>query len=1090
MFRLRRYRVFLVFTIIVIGLLYHFTTIGDFETAGTASVEGLRHFGQKVESSAGKSKDTAANGANDRSNAHVPEASLVDFVSAKPSSAVNQEPKRKTPPAAPKGKEPSKGVKSPKATGPPPPLNGGNRAAAKSGPEDPLPKAAPTDHPYLGKPTTTDKTAVTKEGPADPIIGHEDGKGRLEVIADENAPKIHWSQLPEHFPVPTDSLIQLPSGKPKAIPKVQYDFSSEKSQKALVEQDKLDIIKKAFSFSWAGYRQKAWMQDELSPLSGKYRNPFCGWGATLVDSLDTLWMMDLKDEFEEAVESVKDINFTTSIRNDIPLFETVIRYLGGLVAAYDISEGAHRILLDKAVELADILMGAFDTPNRMPMTFYLWKPTFASQPHRAKTRVVLAELGSLSLEFTRLAQITKEARFYDAIARITNEFEIWQNNTKLPGLWPLKVDASGCKKPDAGSSTFGHSTQSEPKNNRPLTLPEKAAANRAAAANPDILDGGPALKDESESRQASSNSDEGNVNAKLPNRPTSTLPTQDGSIKRRGIEIEPSPPSDSEDQPKEPDCEPQGLASPPYSDTEEFSLGGQADSVYEYLPKEYMLLGGLEDKYRSMYEMAADVAKEHLLFRPMIPDEKRIIFQSGTVQKTAIENPGKEPNFRPEGTHLTCFMGGMFAIGAKIFDRKVDLDVAKKLTDGCVWAYEATNTGIMPESYLSIACEKIYSCPWNETMWHEKLDPFGYQREQKRLKQQNQQVLSDESKTTNPIEGAETPPLLDDAKAADREKTVKNDVERKTPQSAEEIATEADAEATAERAKLAKSKAGKPSVDSLESHQSKSLESPFKGLGDASEEPQSKPRQQDVGASDRQLSLGPGTPKAPEPDTDKTDGKSSLGAGPPKEPLRKRQLGEIEKTPPGAGLKSADSDLVPSKGPSEVNLSDKSKRPQDMTQGPVATARKSAAKAASLEAESKTLGTNTNTTSHAAKYSTPRIPTREEYVAGRIKDERLPTGMTKVTGSRYLLRPEAIESVFIMYRTTGDGYWREKGWEMFKAIEKHTLATYGASAISDVTAETPKLVDEMESFWLAETLKYFYLLYSDPSVVSLDDFVL
>ena len=87
-------------------------------------------------------------------------------------------------------------------------------------------------------------------------------------------------------------------------------------------------------------------------------------------------------------------------------------------------------------------------------------------------------------------------------------------------------------------------------------------------------------------------------------------------------------------------------------------------------------------------------------------------------------------------------------------------------------------------------------------------------------------------------------------------------------------------------------------------------------------------------------------------------------------------------------------------------------------------------------------------------------------------------------------RPEAIESVFIMYRATGDVYWREKGWEMFKAIEKHTIATYGASAINDVTSEKPVGVDEMESFWLAETLKYFYLLFSEPTLISLDDYVL
>ena len=61
---------------------------------------------------------------------------------------------------------------------------------------------------------------------------------------------------------------------------------------------------------------------------------------------------------------------------------------------------------------------------------------------------------------------------------------------------------------------------------------------------------------------------------------------------------------------------------------------------------------------------------------------------------------------------------------------------------------------------------------------------------------------------------------------------------------------------------------------------------------------------------------------------------------------------------------------------------------------------------------------------------------------------------------------------------------------MFTAIEKHTNTTYGASAIKDVTSTKSTPLDEMESFWLAETLKYFYLLYSDPSLISLDDYVL
>ncbi len=77
-----------------------------------------------------------------------------------------------------------------------------------------------------------------------------------------------------------------------------------------------------------------------------------------------------------------------------------------------------------------------------------------------------------------------------------------------------------------------------------------------------------------------------------------------------------------------------------------------------------------------------------------------------------------------------------------------------------------------------------------------------------------------------------------------------------------------------------------------------------------------------------------------------------------------------------------------------------------------------------------------------------------------------------------------------MYRITGDPYWTESGWHMFKSIIAHTRTEIAHSAIENVLGGAPKKVDEMESFWLAETLKYFYLLYSEPSVISLDEYVL
>lgn len=77
-----------------------------------------------------------------------------------------------------------------------------------------------------------------------------------------------------------------------------------------------------------------------------------------------------------------------------------------------------------------------------------------------------------------------------------------------------------------------------------------------------------------------------------------------------------------------------------------------------------------------------------------------------------------------------------------------------------------------------------------------------------------------------------------------------------------------------------------------------------------------------------------------------------------------------------------------------------------------------------------------------------------------------------------------------MYRITGDSHWREAGWRMFESINRHTATTYGNSAIEDVTSNPALLNDQMESFFLAETLKYFYLLFCDESVLSLDEWVL
>ncbi|GAB7340634.1 hypothetical protein MBLNU457_7035t3 [Dothideomycetes sp. NU457] len=91
-----------------------------------------------------------------------------------------------------------------------------------------------------------------------------------------------------------------------------------------------------------------------------------------------------------------------------------------------------------------------------------------------------------------------------------------------------------------------------------------------------------------------------------------------------------------------------------------------------------------------------------------------------------------------------------------------------------------------------------------------------------------------------------------------------------------------------------------------------------------------------------------------------------------------------------------------------------------------------------------------------------------------------------------LQRPETIETLFYMYRITGDEMYREWGWQMFEAFVTHTIVNDGAdgySSIDSVEQIPTHSRDNMESFWLAETLKYFYLLFGPDDVLPLTDVV-
>lgn len=69
------------------------------------------------------------------------------------------------------------------------------------------------------------------------------------------------------------------------------------------------MIWDAANHSWHGYVRHAWGKDELGPIYNNSADTFGGLGATVVDSLDTLWLMGMAEEFRRARDFVAELNF-------------------------------------------------------------------------------------------------------------------------------------------------------------------------------------------------------------------------------------------------------------------------------------------------------------------------------------------------------------------------------------------------------------------------------------------------------------------------------------------------------------------------------------------------------------------------------------------------------------------------------------------------------------------------------------------------------------------------------------------------------------------------------------------------------------
>ncbi|KAF5544507.1 class I alpha-mannosidase 1B [Fusarium phyllophilum] len=204
-------------------------------------------------------------------------------------------------------------------------------------------------------------------------------------------------------------------------------------------------IVEAFRFSWDKYEQFAAPHDTLLPISKTYEDDRNGWGATAVDGLSTAIIMEDAEIVDKILRQIMLTDFTVTVVPDQPisLFETTIRYLGGLLSAYDLLSGSYKRLatdvylknnlLKTAVILADRLSIAFDTPSGIPDDEIIFNPRLRRFGNIDNS---ITCFGTLVLEWTRLSDLTGN-QTYAKLAQRAQDHLIHPKTKQsftLPGL--------------------------------------------------------------------------------------------------------------------------------------------------------------------------------------------------------------------------------------------------------------------------------------------------------------------------------------------------------------------------------------------------------------------------------------------------------------------------------------------------------------------------------------------------------------------------------------------------------------------------------------------------------------------------------
>ncbi|XP_076260600.1 alpha-Mannosidase class I a isoform X2 [Rhynchophorus ferrugineus] len=195
-------------------------------------------------------------------------------------------------------------------------------------------------------------------------------------------------------------------------------------------------VKEMMKHAWENYVRYAWGKNELKPVSKRgHSHSVFGTqplGASILDGLDTLYIMGMMDEFNQGREWVAKELDVDNVLSDVSVFEVNIRFVGGLLTCYALT--GDTIFRDKAQQIADKLLPAFNTPTGIPNALVNFK-TGSSKNYgwASGSSSILSEFGTLHLEMAYLSDVTGNTIYRNKVDKVR---QVLSQIDKPNGLYP------------------------------------------------------------------------------------------------------------------------------------------------------------------------------------------------------------------------------------------------------------------------------------------------------------------------------------------------------------------------------------------------------------------------------------------------------------------------------------------------------------------------------------------------------------------------------------------------------------------------------------------------------------------------------